>query len=130
MDKSKRFRLNDTNKATMSNDRMCPMMGVSPSGLHARNTQESCQRKRDDMVLLLNIQAQFSASSRTYGVPRMHAELCKDGLSIGRHRMARLMRNNGLMAHQKRRFKKTKSCHHDCPVAFNILNQDPICDTP
>ena len=38
--------------------------------------------------------------------PRMHAELRADGIPGGRHRMARIMRDNGLKALQKRRYKK------------------------
>ena len=43
---------------------------------------------------------------------------------------ARLMRENGLKAHQKRRFKKTTDSHHNCPVAFNILDLNFACDGP
>lgn len=35
---------------------------------------------------------------------RMHAELREENLTVGRHRIARLMRDNGLKANQKRRF--------------------------
>jgi putative transposase len=125
-----RFRVIDANKAIMSVDRMCGWMGVSPSGFYAWKTREPCQRQKDDMILLANIRAQFATSNGTYGVPRMHAELCEEGLSVGRHRVARLMRDNGLKAHQKRRFKRTTDSHHDCPVAFNILDQDFVCEGP
>ena len=51
----------------------------------------------------------------------MHAELCAAGVSIGRHRTARLMRDNHLKANQKRRFKKTTDSDHGGPVAANLL---------
>jgi|GEM_PF-3867304 transposase InsO family protein len=35
----------------------------------------------------------------------MHADLIEDGILAGRHRIARLMRDNDLKARQKRRFK-------------------------
>ena len=60
----------------------------------------------------------------------MPAELREEGLIVGRHRVARLMRENGLKAHQKRRFKKTTDSHHDCPIAFNLLDQNFSCDGP
>ncbi|GGA42919.1 hypothetical protein GCM10011499_10590 [Pelagibacterium lentulum] len=60
----------------------------------------------------------------------MHAELTEDGFSVGRHRIARLMRENGLKALQKRRFKKTTDSHHGGPVAANLLAQDFFCTGP
>ena len=78
----------------------------------------------EDMVLLAHIRAQFSTSNETYGAPRMHAELKEDGLDVGRHRVARLMRDNGLKALQKRRYKKTTDSGHGGPVAANLLDQD------
>ena len=54
----------------------------------------------------------------------MTVELQEDGIEVGRHRVARLMRDNGLKALQKRRYKKTTDSHHGGPVAPNILDQD------
>jgi transposase InsO family protein len=54
----------------------------------------------------------------------MTAELNEDGIAVGRHRVARLMRDNGLKAVQKRRFKKTTDSDHKGPVAANVLDQD------
>ncbi len=64
------------------------------------------------MILLAHIRAEFSTSNETYGSPRMHAELKESGLAIGRHRVARLMRENGLKARQRTRFKKTTDSDH------------------
>jgi transposase InsO family protein len=54
----------------------------------------------------------------------MHADLMEDGIIAGRHRIARLMRDNDLKARQKRRFKKTTDSNHGGPVAPNHLDQD------
>ncbi|MHB0708115.1 IS3 family transposase [Roseomonas mucosa] len=70
------------------------------------------------------IRGHFTCSNETYGSPRMHAELKAQGLSIGRHRVARLMRDNGLKALQKRRFKRTTDSQHTNPVVPNLLEQD------
>jgi putative transposase len=42
----------------------------------------------------------------------MTRELRDGGLTVGRRRIARLMRENGLRARQKRRFKRTTDSHH------------------
>ena len=125
-----RFRLIDAMKAGMPIDRMCALMDVSVSGFYAWKSREPSKRQLDDMVLLAHIRAQFSMSHETYGAPRMHVELREDGLDVGRHRVARLMRDNGLKALQKRRYKKTTDSCHGGPVAANLLDQDFTCDGP
>jgi putative transposase len=54
----------------------------------------------------------------------MTQELRDNGLAVGRRRTARLMRENGLVARQKRRFKRTTDSEHQWPVAPNLLDQD------
>ena len=60
----------------------------------------------------------------------MHRDLVDEGLSIGRRRTARLMRENGLAARQKRRFKRTTDSTHAWPVAPNLLDQDFAAEAP
>ena len=125
-----RFRLIDANKAAIPIDRMCGLLGVSVSGFYAWKDRGPSQRQLDDMVLLAHIRSQFASSHETYGAPRMHVELREDGVSVGRHRVARLMRDNGLKALKKRRYKKTTDSHHGGLVAANLLDQDFTCDAP
>ena len=76
------------------------------------------------MVLLAHVRSAFALSNETYGSPRMVHELLDNGLAVGRRRVARLMRENGLKARQKRRFKRTTDSLHAFPVAPNLLDQD------
>ena len=50
--------------------------------------------------------------------------------AIGRRRTARLMRENGLRARQKRRFKRTTDSEHAWPIAPNIIDQDFTATAP
>lgn len=118
------FRVVDAEKAKVSVRRSCTLFGVSVSGFYAWKGRAPSQRQQDDMVLLAHIRSQFATSHETYGSPRMTVELQEDGIEVGRHRVARLMRDNGLKALQKRRYKKTTDSHHGGPVAPNILDQD------
>jgi putative transposase len=123
-----RFRLIDAKKAERASDfsieRMCGLLDVSASGYYAWRNRGPSRRQLDDMVYLAHIRAHFESSNGTYGSPRMHAELRDEGLAIGRHRTARLMRDNQLKANQKRRFKKTTDSDHGGPIAANLLDQD------
>ncbi len=125
-----RFRLIDAKKAELAIERMCPLLNVSASGYYAWKRRGPSRRQLDDMILLAHIRAHFRASNGTYGSPRMHVDLREEGLHIGRHRTARLMRDNGMKANQKRRFKNTTDSNHASPIAPNILDQDFACEQP
>jgi transposase InsO family protein len=112
-----RFRLIDQAKKEFPVRRLCTVLGVSESGYFAWKGRPASHRQNEDLVLLAHIRAQFSTSNETYGAPRMHAELREEGLAIGRHRVARLMRDNGLKALQRRRYEKTTDSGHRGPVA-------------
>ena len=119
-----RFALIDRAKAEFPIPRLCGVLGVSQSGYFAWRGRPACCRQRDDMVLLAYVRSAFALSNGTYGSPRMTRELRDSGLTVGRRRTARLMRENGLRARQKRRFKRTTDSQHAWPVAPNLLDQD------
>ena len=119
-----RFALIDGAKAQFPVHRLCRVLGVSQSGYFAWRGRSACRRQRDDLVLLAHVRSAFALSNGTYGSPRMTRELQDAGLVVGRCRIARLMRDNGLQARQKRRFKRTTDSHHAWPVAPNLLDQD------
>ena len=119
-----RFGLVDAAKKDFPVQRLCKVLGVSASGDFAWKGRPACRRQREDMVLLAHVRSAFTLSNGTYGSPRMVHELRHNGLTIGRRRVARLMRENGLRARQKRRFKRTTDSLHSFPIAPNILGQD------
>ena len=119
-----RFALIDRAKAEFPIHRLCGVLGVSQSGYFAWRGRPACPRQRGDMVLLAHVRSAFALSNGTYGSPRMTRELQDAGLAVGRRRTARLMRENGLRARQKRRFKRTTDSHHAWPVAPNLLDQN------
>ena len=125
-----RFALIDAKKADVPVETACAVLGVSASGFYAWKSRPASARQTDDMIVLAHIRAEFSTSNETYGSPRMHAELQESGLTIGRHRVARLMSENGMKARQKTRFKKTTDSDHGGPVASNVLDQDFTADGP
>src|SRR5215210_5631804 len=85
--------------------RLCQVLDPSQSGYFAWRGRPASLRQREDLILLAHIRSAYALSNETYGSPRMTHELQNDGLSVGRRRTARLMRENGLKARQTRRFK-------------------------
>jgi len=54
-----------------------------------------------------HIKAAHKASRECYGSPRIHKVLLTQGQSIGRNRVARLMRKHGIVGKHRRRFRRT-----------------------
>jgi transposase InsO family protein len=74
------------------------VLGIAAStyyGWVARRRRPS-QRQLDDAVLLERIRAVHERSGGTYGAPRVHAQLRRDGIRVGRKRVERLMRQHAL----------------------------------
>ena len=92
-----KFRFIDAAKEDFPVTRLCQVLGVSPSGYFAWRSRPASPRQREDLVLLAHIRSAFTLSHETYGSPRMR-ELQDEGLTVGRRRTARLMRENGLKA--------------------------------
>ena len=125
-----KFRFIDMAKESFPATRVCQVLGVSQSGYFAWRSRPASPRQREDLVLLAHIRSAFARSHGTYGSPRMTRELQDEGVQISRRRTARLMRENGLKARQKRRFKRTTDSHHAFPVAPNLLDQDFSAERP
>jgi len=82
---------------------LCRVLGVSRAGFHAWAGRALSARAAADAWLEQRIRAIHRASRGTYGAPRVHAELADDGLRVGRKRVARLMRQAGLVGVHRRR---------------------------
>ena len=124
------FRLIAASKADVSVSKACRLFNVSQSGFYAWKNRPASRRQRQDMILLAHIRNAFSLSNETYGSPRMTADLKEEGFGVGRRRVARLMRLNGLQARRKRRFKRTTDSHHAWPVARNVIDRDFAAHAP
>jgi len=125
-----RFQLIDANRAGVPLAQACQLLGVSQSGYYAWKSRSASQRQRGDMVLLAHIRNAFALSNETYDSPRMTADLKAEGFAVGRRRIARLMRENGLQAKRKRRFRRTTDSHHAWPIAPNIIDGDFTAEGP
>ncbi len=69
-------------------------------------------------------------SRETYGSPRVHQQLLREGERCGEVRVAKLMADNGIRARQKRKFVVTTDSKHDHPVAENVLDRQFDVDEP
>jgi putative transposase len=82
---------------------MCRVLGVSPSGYWAWRRREPSARAHANAQLTDHIVQIHQASRGTYGARRVRAELVASGISCGHTRVARLMRQAGLVGCHRRR---------------------------
>jgi putative transposase len=103
---------------------MCRVLAVSKAGYYAWAKRAPGARAAADAALTAAITAVYERSRRTYGSPRVHAELAARGRRHGAKRVARLMRAAGLRAGAPRRRCVTTDSRHTLPVAPNALARD------
>lgn len=104
---------------------MCTVLDVSVSGYRAWKAGGKPNRKRlSDTQMLALIQAIHAELKGAYGSPRMVKELRARGFSASKARVERLMREHGIRARHKRRFKATTDSRHGLPVAENLLDRN------
>ena len=86
---------------------MCRVLVVSTSGYYAWRKRPASKGAQADVILLRQIRTAHAASDGTYGATRIHAELVAAGVEVGRERVARLMREAGIVGVHRRRFVVT-----------------------
>ncbi|WP_274428818.1 IS3 family transposase, partial [Desulfolucanica intricata] len=111
-------------------EKMCQVMRVSRSGYYAWIKRPENNRKIQNRKLLEKIRDVYKISRRTYGSPRITRALKKQGITCGKNRVARLMRDNGIVGKTKRKYKATTNSKHNFPVAENLVNQNFKADRP
>ena len=109
---------------------LCRKLGVSRSGYYAWRNRDVSERRLQDLQLLPVVTEIFTASRETYGYPRIHAALKTAGIRCGRHRIARIMRENGLKARMARRFKYHRHRDYLFAKTPNLLLDLPPVTSP
>jgi transposase InsO family protein len=118
-----RYRFVAAERAAFPVRTLCRIVGLAVSGFYAWLRRGPGRRREGERRVGERIAAIFEASRRTYGSPRVHAELRAEGVRVGRKRVARLMREAGLAVARRRRVPRTTDSRHDHPVAPNLLDR-------
>lgn len=101
---------------------MCKVLEVSRSGYYAWRRRKPGKRWNENEQLLDRVKEIHQKSRRIYGSPRITAELRDQGTRCGKNRIARIMKDNGIRAELKRRFRKTTTeSKHSYSLAANLL---------
>lgn len=100
---------------------LCRKLGVTPGGYYAWLKRGESRRAVEDKELLAHILRIHKENRELYGYPRVHQALKHEGIKCGRNRVARLMRENGIIAKMARRFKRHKYKHELFRSSTNLL---------
>lgn len=102
---------------------LCELLGVARSGYYAWRRSGPGRRAQANEVLMQQIEQVFKQSRRTYGSPRVTAQLRQQGHRCNHKRVERLMREKRLRARPRRRWRpRTTESRHDQPIAPNLLS--------
>lgn len=117
-------------KANHSVAALCRVLRVSTSAFYDWVARAPSERDRQDELLATHIRAIHAASRGTYGSPRVHAELRRQGFEVSRKRVIRLMQELGLRASRPRKWKRTTRSTPGAKAAPNHLRRDFAADAP
>jgi len=119
-----KFRLIDREKIWHGIDALCRALDVSRGGYWSWRGRRPSARTLDDSLLLADVKRIYGDGRGNYGSPRIHDALSKEGAKCGRKRVERLMRQSGLKAKHKRKYKPASTdSTHKLPVAENLLDR-------
>ena len=119
------FRLIDAEKAEHPVSRLCSVLGVTRAGYYSWRGRSPSAHASSDRALETLIKRIFDESLRTYGAPRIQAELLHaHGLRVSRKRIARLMRRLGIEGVSRRK-KKRRTTVPDAkaPLAADLVDR-------
>lgn len=103
---------------------MSRVLAVSPSGFYAWRKRPPSKREQEDKMLTQEIKKIHQKSKGTYGAPRIHAELAEQGWHVGRKRVARLMRTEGLRGVSRRKAPRTTQRQAQAQPAPDLVQRN------
>jgi len=108
-------------QGSLSIERMCQLVPVSRAGFY-RSLQEQ-RPVEEEMAVRSAIQQIAVEHRRRYGYRRISAELRRRGMVVNHKRVARIMREDNLLAVQPRQFVVTTDSDHKLEVYLNLASR-------
>ena len=108
----------------------CRLLGVSESWFYKWRSRRPTVTEQRRAELDIKVRAVFETSNRTYGSPRVCAQLRADGERVSEKTVARSMRTQGLVARQKRRRRGLTRPDKSAPVTADLIRRDFTAQRP
>ena len=105
----------------LSIEHMCQLVVLSRRGFYrSLRQQEPAEEETEVRSLIQQIALEHC---RRYGYRRITAELHRRGVQVNRKKVARMMRDDNLLAIQPKRFVVTTNSKHKCEVYLNLASR-------
>ena len=108
----------------------CAILGVSVSWFYKWVDREPTDRQRRRAELDARVRELFDASGRTYGSPRIHADLLAEGWRVGVNTVADSMRRQGLQGRKPKRRKGLTKQDKQAAKFPDLLKRDFTASAP
>ena len=118
-----RFRFIEAEKAHYEIQMMCRVLKVSRSGYYAWRKRGASDREAEEQRIVKRIRQLQGTRKSSYGSPRITEELRHEGYRVGENRIARIMRDHGIVAQMPRAFRVTIQAGQK-PPSQCLLKQD------
>lgn len=109
---------------------LCEVLEVSTSGYHEWRGRPVSARQLANERLVSEIRVLHAESFGSYGSPRIHAAIKRQGRAVGRERIRRLMQENHIVGRYRKKRCRTTDSNHALPIAPNLLQQNFACEVP
>jgi transposase InsO family protein len=103
---------------------LCRVLEVSRSGFCDWEKRGPSDRELSDAALAAEIEAIYLASDETYGAPRVHRWLGRQGFRVGHNRVARIMRERGWIGQLGRRKVRTTIPDKSATPAADLVERN------
>ena len=103
---------------------LCRVLEVSRSGFYAWRSRGASAADARREELTDEVKAIHADVKARYGSPRIHAELVAKGHACRVNFVAKVMREAGIAAKTRRKFRQTTDSNHTLPVAENVLGRE------
>ncbi|MFI6449904.1 IS3 family transposase [Kitasatospora sp. NPDC050543] len=124
--RARRWDFISTHAAEFGVQRLCEVLGVARSGYYAwqAGARARADRAAAETALVREIRSVHQETQGVYGVPRVHAELRAQGRLVNRKRIARLMREHGIIGRHLRKRCRTTVQDRTAPPAPDLIGRD------
>lgn len=119
-----RFHFIEAEKAKHPVPRLCRLLNVSRSGFYAARRREPSPRALEDARLGTLVVTAHRIGRGSYGSPRIVDELRERGEQVGRRRVARLMKERGLVGEMKKKWRHPAGALTVDPCEPNKLDRE------
>lgn len=104
---------------------MCELHGVSRGGFYAWQRRQPSDRVKADARLIEQVRQVHERSRGYYGSPRVTGQLRREGVEVGRRRVARLMREARLQGRSARLYRNRKVLQRAFYASVPNLQREP-----